>query len=697
MMSTTQATPDTSGTSYGSFEERNIRPIQAIAPPPRTTAVARVAERLERELSHSREAAIAIAEAVEDPRTAREQLSRLSRIPVRGGTLYALDTRVNAMRMMIDPTNPRTVGATDYPASAVRAARAKYWVPRDLTVDPTRPAELRLNAGSPQDVMDALDDAKSVLRNENPLAASIAVNGVFFPLIVMPWIIVTEDDGAQPMAVLVARDGSSRLNGAQENLGIAPSDPLYGPVSDPRRSRSSVKEVSDIVHRRQDEISSEDAAKAHSLMVPARIIVAYEPDPGSEVDLLDVVDELVALVHLDRPTPWSPPSEANKRSDIVLGELVEEGVLSRRQAEYFAGMVDRTRAHQVGLATRSDERAAEILHFFASDTQTAVGKAISRGIRGLTRAAKVTKEDKSKIFTPLILRGHHWASANLRKSAESTLPRAYIMPAFWDRPWSITNRTPEELRDAALREVHSGHPGRSALELTALGVFWLGVYGGLGRESYGQSGNTEPDNRSPNAVLALVMSREHGIHVLYQAIVDGRADQPPRRVDEQGNLAPDGTGMVPAVTNAWLRETFRVKPATTKPGSNPNWGRPTPAEQLQRSVQSIRWKASDLAQQVAALRDIHGDGGVPLVDEVGIPMRDVRAITEEFNIAVAEPLWGYGGIHQARQSVHHATPETRNEEVGGNVDIEAAASPTFASDEAHEAALAEDDGEATMS
>jgi hypothetical protein len=651
-MSTLQAPLHTSATAYGTFEERGIRPIQLIAPPPKSPAVVRLAERLEREYSHSAEAALAIAEAVEDPRIAREQLSRLSRIPVRGGTLYALDTRVNALRMVIDPTNPRTVGATDYPASAARSARAKYWVPRDLNIDPMRPAELRLDAGSRQDMIDALDDAKSVLRDENPLAPSIAVNGVFFPLIVMPWIILTEDD-APPAAVLVARDGSSRLNGAQENLGIAPSDPLYGPVSDLRRMRSSAKEIADIILRPQGEISDEDAAKAHSLMIPARIIVAYEPDPGSKVNLLDVVDELVALVHLDRPTPWSPPSEANKRADIVLAELVDEGVLSRSMAEYFAGMLDRTRAEQIGFPAKADERAARILHFFTNDGQTLVGRAISRGIRGLTRKAQVTKEQKSNIFTPLVLRGHHWGSANLRKSAESTLPRAYLMLAFWERSWGITKRTPEELRDAALAEVRSGHahPGRSTLELAALGVYWLCVHGGLGRESYGQSGNAERDNRSPSAVLAQVMSCEHGIHVLYQAIVDGRDGQPPRRVDEQGNRVPDGTGVVPAVTNAWLRETFRVSKVVTKPGSTPTW-RPTPAEQLQRSVQRIRWKADELVQQVDVLSTIHGEGGIPLVNEVGIPMQDVMAITEALNLAVPQ-LYRYGGIHQGRQSVHN--------------------------------------------
>jgi hypothetical protein len=659
-MSTTQSTP--SGVSHNSFDDRGIRPIQPIDPPPRSTAVAKFAERLERELSHSPEAAAAIAEAVEDPRIAREQTSRLARIPVRGGTLYSLDVRVNALRLIVDPINPRTIGATDYPASSTRTARAKYWGPRDLTTDPGRPTELRLRGGSRQDVMDALDDAKGVLRDHNPLSESIAANGVFFPVIAMPWLIVTDD--GPPVAALVTRDGSSRLNGAQENLGVAPFDPIYGPVSDPRRSRSIVKEISELVQKSQDEISNAQAARAHSLMIPARIIVAYEPDPGSEDDLLDVVDELVALIHLDRPTPWSPPSEANKRSDIVLGELVEERQLSRRQAEYFAGMLDRSNARADGLTVFPDERAAEILKYFTTSTQTPVGKAISRGIRGLTRAGRVSKEDKAKIFTPLILRGHHFASANLRKSAESTLPRAYTMSGFWDHRWSVTGRTPEELRDAALKELHEGHPAQSALELAVLGSYWLGVHGGLGRESFGQSSGGERDHRSPSAVLNTVMSSPRGIHLLYQAVVDGRGGEPPTRVDENGEVAPDGTGQVPTVTNAWLRETFPTNVAKPKTGPPPASNGTTSAEHLQQAVRNVRWRMSELAQQVEGLRNIVGGGGVPLVDEGGIPQTDVQAITEEYNLRIAPNLYAWGGIHQARQSVIHTQYDTASDDDG---------------------------------
>lgn len=194
----------TDSPDHGTFEDRGIRPIQAIAEPPRTGAVQRLAERLQTEFRHTATTAIAIAEAVEDPRLAREQLGRLSRVPVRGGTLYTLDVRANALRMLIDPVNPRTVDSIDYPAAAAFGARAKFWDPRDLSVDPETTGQLVFHAGSPEALADALDDAKGVLRDQNTLAESISLNGVFFPLTVMPWRIEF-DDGGQ-VSCLVARD-----------------------------------------------------------------------------------------------------------------------------------------------------------------------------------------------------------------------------------------------------------------------------------------------------------------------------------------------------------------------------------------------------------------------------------------------------------------------------------------------------------
>lgn len=650
--------------SHGDFESRGVRPIQPIAPPPRSSAVNRLSERLEADYGHSQAAAKAIAEAVEDPSAARNQLRQLSRVPVRGGTLYTLDVRVNALRVAADPVNPRTVGSTDYPASAPDNARAKYWAPRDLSVDEETSAELHFAAGTRERLIEALDDAKAVLRDQNPLQDSIALNGVFFPLTVMPWII--EMESGDQIAGLFTRDGSSRLVGAQENLGIRPADPLFGDVADPRRSRGIVKELSNLVESAQEDIATADAARAHSLMVPARIIIAYEPDPGSDSTLLDVVDELVALLHLDPPEPWTPPAEGHKRADIVLDELRREKVLDGKQAEYFAGMIDQATAKKQRLPQEPDARAKRILHFFTSQPSTKIGAAIGRGIRLVEGKAQARKEYKTPIIASLALRGHNWTSANQRKSAESTLPRVHGMSAFWDRRWRVTKRDPDELLTQALVDLENGKSySPTMIELAAVGSYWLVVHGALGRESFGQAGAApeEKDNRSPSTVLGELLRTERGLRVLHRAVVDGRNSEAPKRIDQTGTPEPDGTGVVPAMTNTWLRSEFKPrKGAGSNSGGQPPTPQPaTPSELLEDEMRAIRREVADLANRVGGLRNIIGVGDLPVVDEVGVPMADVTAIEEELRLHVTGPLHRYGAVHAVRQTAQAARPEQEME------------------------------------
>jgi hypothetical protein len=636
----------TDSLDHGTFEDRGIRPIQAIAPPPRTAAVQRLAERLQTEFHHTAATAEAIAEAVEDPRLAREQLGRLSRVPVRGGTLYTLDVRANALRMLIDPVNPRTVGSIDYPAAALVGARAKFWGPRDLSLDPDTPGELVFDARSPEALGDALDDAKGVLRDQNALAESIALNGVFFPLTVMPWRIRFHEGGE--ISCLVARDGSSRLNGSQENLGIAPSDPALGSVADPRRSRAVVAEAAAVIERPQQNISSAEAAHAHSLFVPVRIIVAYEPDPGSDASLLDVVDEFVALVHLDPPMPWSPPAEGHKRADIVVEQLRREGALDQQMAEYFAGMIDMKSAGARRLPSHADERAAKIAHFLMGGAPQQTMSAFARGIRQLTGKCQARKDDKAPIIASLALRGAHWTSRNCRKSAESTMPRTYTWTVLWDMPWFPTTRTADKLLEEAVKDLADGKAtSPAAIELAVRGSYYLIVHGALGRESFGQSGATNKDNRPPATVLAELCRSEYGLRVLHRAVLDGHAGRPPLRIGPDGTELVDGTGLTPDMDNSWLRSTFPARNTEPEPGPEPR-PQPSPTLLLDMEVRGIRQDVADLAVRVDSLRSILGADGLPVVDEIGIPMEIVRAIDEEFRFGVAGVLYPWGGVHASR-------------------------------------------------
>jgi hypothetical protein len=386
-------------------------------------------------------------------------------------------------------------------------------------------------------------------------------------------------------------------------------------------------------------------------MVPARIIISYEPDPGSDADLLDVVDEFVALLHLDPPTPWAPPAEAHKRADIVIEELRREGLLRSPRAEYFAGMLDQKEAADRKLPAHADERAAEILHFFVKGPSGKVRRAIARGIRQLTGMGQARKEHKTPIIASLVLRGAHWTSPNKRKSAESTLPRVYGLTALWDREWRRTHRTPDDLLAAALDDLRAGKGfSRSILELAVLGSYWLVIHGALGRESFGQSGDEEKDNRSPSAVLGDMCRSQRGLRALHRAMLDGRAGRPPRRIDEDGTLETTGSGRVELMSNDWARSTFRT--AKKRSDDKGPQGTPgmTPQEGVAVEIRAVREEVADLAARIDRIGQIVSDDGLPVVNEIGVPMSIVQQIEEDFRFGVMNHLYRWGGIHQGRNA-----------------------------------------------
>src|SRR3954447_15644134 len=114
--------------------------------------------------------------------------------------------------------------------------------------------------------------------------------------------------------------------------------------------------------------------------------------------------------------------------------------------------------------------------------------AFARGIRQLTGKGQARKESKTPIIASLVLRGAHWTSPNRRKSAESTLPRAYMMSALWERHWTATTRTADQLLERALADLADEKVlTPAAIELAVRGSYYLVVHGALGRESFGQS------------------------------------------------------------------------------------------------------------------------------------------------------------------------------------------------------------------
>ncbi len=105
------------------------------------------------------------------------------------------------------------------------------------------------------------------------------------------------------------------------------------------------------------------------------------------------------------------------------------------------------------------------------------------------------------------------ADNRLRSNANQTLEETLRWETLWEEPWSNTDPTPEQLRDAALDEsARLGSPGTACCELAAHASGWMAAQGWLKREL--RTAGVERDQRAPNMVLDAMACCEHGIRVL---------------------------------------------------------------------------------------------------------------------------------------------------------------------------------------
>lgn len=596
----------------------SIRPIEPIGLSPKSTAVRNFADALVSKFGHTEDGAEAIARAVEDPSEARRQLGHLSSTRVRGGTLLTLDVRVNALSVIVYPTNMRVTGSTVYPAAVASAEgeAAKFWSPSDLRVHPDSNVEVVLEAGTRKKMQSVLDTARTILLAQNDWTDSIVVSGVFSPVTLMPITVTTLDEIAPPATALASPDGSSRIVSCHKILGIRPADPLYGPMTDPRQLRRMMSEVASIFGMPAEKVTDEARAKARALMVPARVIVGFEPDSHNPATLIDAVEEYVAFIHIEPPRPWEDIAITNAKGDDVLRALVEAHEITDAEAVYLGGMLTFADAAAGGLPAYPDVRVARIVELMAGSPRTSRGRAVSRGVLRHSQKQKAMQSEKSEVAAGLALRSFASANPALRRSAEAVLPRALQAKQIWNSDWTATGDDPDLLWDRAVRELaHDGGPGPAAVELAVRGGYVLAIEGALRRES---SGEMRHDNRSASTILSQLMSNPWGIHVLFRAVQDHRDGVVPRQVDEAGLLIQNVNGDNLPMTNPWIRTTFPEGMTQPDPNPDPTPLPPTPIELFYTKVRSIERQVDALTQLMTDLRNIVDDTGVALADSIGI-------------------------------------------------------------------------------
>lgn len=586
--------------------------------------------------------ATVISEAATFPSQARGALaSPLSRhTPY--GVLHLLPLRVYAPLAVPGIANPR-LHAHRTPPFADPTARPPL---EPALADPSQPI-LRVSLEDRDHGEQALRETRAWLTGKEAadLEALIRPYGVQVPVT----LVVQEfahDDGSESVHLLAGLDGSTRISICHSLLGMDTADVPYRMWTNGRTRGRVLREIAEIGARPADELVRQPdlVARHRALTIPASIVIGFEPNPGgSYEDIVSALDSLVSMEHLGHARDWDESSQQDELSRIALREAVAAGVLTERERLYMLGALTKddcihppSGGSAVMLPVHEDERAVFISAVVHSPEMRAP---ISRAYHGLLvkdedsqpgRLPKNARVDIAAELTFLTFRNEAGEDEVERRGPRSILYRTWAWTEFRNKLRRPTGRTPEELRDAALAELHANgaNLGPDRVELAMAGAYWLIAGGVLKRDS------RDTDNRSGIAVLKAMLSCEDGLHQLYQAIVDGRAG-----TGEIQEVEPGGDGairrdghMVPiAATDRGLRASYsgvRVAPGVT------------PEDELRRAVTLLRTSLEQAGDAVTQIKDLVDANGVALFLEAALSSRDVGSVrTATDDVSAALQAW----------------------------------------------------------
>ena len=609
---------DEEPTGVDTLPERRLR--EAIPEP--TPAVRRRLIEALLGLGFDEASAETVARAVEDPRALIEQLKAPAELGVHGGTIRYVLTRVRNAAVLPIPTNPRVSGEVHYAAGGGSSAGAI----EALTVEGMSDdrAGLVITSESQSRVRQDMQAAASFVRASNPLKESVALQGILLPVTLVP-VQFSFQDGSPARTILCTIDGSSRLTAAMDIWDLSPEEVLFD-LSDGPRLRARIAAVQDLLSRDVMDLTGDDRARLRTRVLPAQLIVGWEAEEDG-LAFPDILDAYLGLLHVEPPTPWGEAAGQDSRAEAVLDELVRLGRVGEGFARYLAGHMAPDDALAAGYDPSLDGRAAAVFH--ALDRRRNAN-AVNRALRriGMRRPAR---SDRLEVATELAMRPYRRQVADLnRRNPRQALPAAMESLRPDETGWSPATSDPQVLLDAALAELGTGVGRASRAELAVRGAFWLTRYSSLQKSS-------RVDPRLADEVLREIHSSEHGLRCLYQAIVDGRAGVVPRQVRADGSIVSTATGVEPAQTDRWLRETFPkvdVSDDSADGGDSDAGGENVvaPIDILRDRIYGLRDEASTVARRVAGLLEVVEDGH-PLVERVGIPSDVVADISSDLDKA----------------------------------------------------------------
>ncbi|WP_432097280.1 hypothetical protein [Streptomyces sp. bgisy100] len=455
-----------------------------------------------------------------------------------------------------------------------------------------------------------LEEAEQRLVKENPLDEDIAIEGVLQPLTVVPMTVDHESAAHRPTALLITADGSSRISAVHELLGYAPSVIAYQWGRDARAFRREINRWLRLSQRQGwEKLSPAEQGKMRALTVPARVVVGFTPDSGSDVRFHTAVRNFIGLTHIRPPKPYGSAVENEAKGDAVLDSLVEPtrsrpARITLQEKRWFAGVITEKDAVAEGFSRYRDVRAMEIVKALLGGGNGTTRR-VNAGIRSLTAKQRPKREDRVDIAVELILRPVRTEKNDVLphvRPRRAVLQRAYRIPEIAELPSDKLlegaaggSTSLEDLRDAALKEAAEGlgaggRLGVAQTELAVKAAYYMVTADTMALQTEGSGAARAEDSRSTVGVLRAMLSQRRGIIQAYEVVRAGRRGGPLHEVDENGEAVRTTNGSYRELTDALIRHTYNGEALATAavglPAARAQWS--TVARSVENLNQAVR-------------------------------------------------------------------------------------------------------------
>jgi hypothetical protein len=552
-------------------------PRRVVAPPQLADARARksFAERLQC-FGFTEDAARCIADATVDPSAARKFIGEpespnfeVRRTPI--GVVKGIPVEVWATRVVPDPRNPRTSPEKKHPFAIDPGtgdeSRRYAPIPDPRSAEAPNAPELLVLIENRDHLAHAHSQAAAYIACHNNWENSIRSQGVMEPI----WLAATtyrHADGSADSIALTTVDGSSRLTAVHKILRDKSADFLKLKSADvPYRRdddaklRADLRRMNDWISDGHDESQS---TVLRNIVVPAFIIVGFESErPGTTFHT--AVKSLVALRHVDPPTPWGPGPEHESLADEVLDQLEVAGLITAVEAAYLRGSVTRDEASKANFSPDPAIRAARIVDLFLKRDD-----AFKNAIRVAVTAQSTRKQSSAKLMKELaavlILRGIDVSpreAEQKRKYLIRSIPSAAERRGGTASEWKATAKPHAQLMLEAQDEVQQAQasgkhePGPATVELAVRSVLPLIVNNALTGDR-GSKDSDQPDRRQPWQVIDAMRQTTRGVRQLGEVLREHTEGKKVfRAVDAAGN---DVVGHDPShpvrLNDVYLRQEY---------------------------------------------------------------------------------------------------------------------------------------------